>query len=269
MGFMPFLPRKQSGLLLSLLHRTVYRRIHGYFFTHLCTPRRRPRRSHSRRRRDVIARRGHARDVSVVVDARVRVYDVVVDDGVVVEIFQGRDASAGVRDAARASRRGRRRVRVQGWDDAGVHGGWVVRAGDGDRRARGERRDAGTDSWEFFCVCARARARSRRCRSTRRRIHSFIHSFFHSRVGWVTRRDATSVGETATVMDVERGEGRRGRRWRENAPFRSFVRSFVRSFARRVHAVDANARVDASRRACRPRVSFRDAAARETRGDDG
>ena len=66
-------------------------------------------------------------------------------------------------------------------------------------------------------------------------------------------------------MDVERGEGRRGRRWRENAPFRSFVRSF----ARRVSAVDANARVDASRRACRPRVSFRDDAARETREDDG
>ena len=97
----------------------------------------------------------HARDVSVVVDARVRVYDVVVDDGVVVEVFQGRDAPAGVRDAARASRRGRRRVRVQGWDDAGVHGGWVVRAGDGDRRARGERRDAGTNSREFF-LCVRA-----------------------------------------------------------------------------------------------------------------
>jgi|TARA_B100000683_G_scaffold1181_2_gene1313 hypothetical protein len=50
---------------------------------------------------------------------------------------------------------------------------------------------------------------------------------------------------------------------------RRFVRSFVRSFARRVSAVDANARVDASRRACRPRVSFRDDAARETREDDG
>ena len=78
----------------------------------------------------------------------------------------------------------------------------------------------------FFCVCVRAREReARRCRSTRRRIHSFIRA----RVGWVTRRDATSVGETATVVDVERGEGRRGRRWRENAPFRSFVRSFVRA----------------------------------------
>jgi len=49
---------------------------------------------------------------------------------------------------------------------------------------------------------------------------------------------------------------------------RVFVRSFVRS-RDAVDAVDANARVDASRRACRPRVSFRDAAARETRGDDG
>ena len=114
-----------------------------------------------------------ARDVHVVVHARVRVYVVVVDDGVVVQVFQGGDASAGVCDAARASRRGRRRVRVQGWDDAGVHGGWVVRAGDGDRRARGERRDAGTNSREFFFVCGRAWSRSRRCRSTRRWIHSF------------------------------------------------------------------------------------------------
>tara|TARA_B100000287_G_scaffold172660_1_gene162833 strand:- start:123 stop:572 length:450 start_codon:yes stop_codon:yes gene_type:complete len=116
-----------------------------------------------------------ARDVHVVVDARVRVYDVVVDDGVVVQVFQGGDASAGVCDAARASRRGRRRVRVQGWDDAGVHGGWVVRAGDGDRRARGERRDAGTDSWDFFCVCARARAVA--SVSLDPTADSFIHSF--------------------------------------------------------------------------------------------
>ena len=80
-----------------------------------------------------------------------------------------------------------------------------------------------------FFVCVRARARGRV--GVARPDGGFIHSFIiiHSRVGWVTRRDATSVGETATVMDVERGEGRRGRRWRENAPFRSFVRSFVRS----------------------------------------
>lgn len=141
----------------------------------------------------------HARDVSVVVDARVRVYDVVVDDGVVVEIFQGRDASAGVRDAARASRRGRRRVRVQGWDDAGVHGGWVVRAGDGDRRARGERRDAGTNSKEFFCVCVRARGRGRV--GVARPDGGFIHS------GWVTRRDVGGRDGDRDGCRARRGEG--------------------------------------------------------------
>ncbi len=39
----------------------------------------------------------------------------------------------------------------------------------------------------IFFVCVRARARSRRCRSTRRRIHSFIHSRAR-RVGDATRR---------------------------------------------------------------------------------
>lgn len=149
----------------------------GTFCTDLCTRRRRPRRPGVRPGGGETSLRegASARDVHVVVDARVRVYDVVVDDGVVVQVFQGGDASAGVCDAARASRRGRRRVRVQGWDDAGVHGGWVVRAGDGDRRARGERRDAGTDSWDFFCVCARARAVA--SVSLDPTADSFIHSF--------------------------------------------------------------------------------------------
>ena len=241
-------------------YSTVYRRIHGYFFTHLCTPRRRPRRSHSRRRRDVTARRGHARDVSVVVDARVRVYVVVVDDGVVVQVFQGATrrracATPRARLDAGVGAFGSKAGMTQVFTEDGlcvpvtviaVREGNVVT----QVRIRGN----------FLCVCARARAVA--SVSLDPTADSSIHSFIHSsRVGWVTRRDATSVGETATVMDVERGEGRRGRRWRENAPFRSFVRSFVRS--RDACAVDANARVDASRRACRPRVSFRDARAGE------
>jgi hypothetical protein len=48
-----------------------------------------------------------------------------------------------VRDA-RAPGRGRGGVREQGWDDAGVHRRRAVRAGDRDRGARRERRDAGT-----------------------------------------------------------------------------------------------------------------------------
>ena len=76
-----------------------------------------------------------------------------------------------------------------------------------------------------FFLCVRARAVAVASVS----LDPTADSFIRARVGWVTRRDATSVGETATVMDVERGEGRRGRRWRENAPFRSFVRSFVRA----------------------------------------
>ena len=55
----------------------------------------------------------------------------------------------------------------------------------------------------FFCVCARSRSRSRRCRSTRRRIHSFIRA----RVGWVTRRDVGGRDGDRDGCRARRGEG--------------------------------------------------------------
>jgi hypothetical protein len=89
-------------------------------------------------------------------------------------------------------------------------------------------------------------------------------SFIRALVGWVTRRDVGGRDGDRGGRS-SRGEGR-GRRWRENAPFRSFVRSFVRV---KRDAVDANARVDASRRACRPRVSPRGLSETATRGRRG
>ena len=44
-----------------------------------------------------------------------------------------------------------------------------------------------------FFVCVRACARSRRCRSTRRRIHSFIHSFIHSRRASLSSLSSLSI----------------------------------------------------------------------------
>ena len=51
-------------------------------------------------------------------------------------------------------------------------------------------------------LCVRARARSRRCRSTRRRIHSFIRA----RVGWVTRRDVGGRDGDRDGCRARRGE---------------------------------------------------------------
>ena len=57
----------------------------------------------------------------------------------------------------------------------------------------------------IFFVCVRARARSRRCRSTRRRIHSFIHSRAR-RVGDATRRDVGGRDGDRDGCRARRGE---------------------------------------------------------------